>query len=1556
MKTGKNIAVLIIAVIALVTFGFKMMNGDDPFITRLSASITHYFKNKPLEKIYLHIDKPFYKPGEDIWFKAYLTDGTTNTASGNSDVVYVELINPRGNTETTLTLQAIQGSCFGNFSLGESAPGGIYKIKAYTRYMQNFGKDYFFEKEIQVQKIVFPRLLTKFDFEKKSYGAGDTVVANVTMETLGNVPLSFKEVTADVSLDGNKYQIFTLKTGNKGNAKVSFVLPADLNTSDGLVNLKVTNEGNVEAISRSIPIVLNKISLQFFPEGGYAVEGVSCRMAFKATNEFGKAADIQGYVVDDRQARIVSFASFHQGMGAFSIVPESGRRYYAIITQPAKSKPVELPAPMEKGYTLGVDKKDDGNYQVCFNSPLAGTVHLVIQSGRSIAYSKTMEASKGRNVIGFSAKKFPTGIGLLTLFDANEIPRSERLVFFNYNRRLHVSLKFDKEKYAPREKITLHLRTLDEDSIPIPANLSLSVVNDQLYTFADDKQHNILSWLLAGSELKGKIEEPDFYFKTTEPKAEEALDYLLMTQGWRRYTWDDVLKQNDDVAFRPEKIGCVSGRIILKKTGEPVKAEMTIMEMQNRRRILRVNTDAAGRFTFLDADASSSLQLLARAEKINPLDISIEINHLNDISGTKENALIQQNNLIPEVIKVQAMDLKAKNKDKGNMVILREERPMEKEEAMVMKEDRAQLDEVVVVGYGVQKKSALTGSIASITPNELNRNSIQNIGQALQGKVAGIAVINSTGEPGTVSHIRIRGASSVSDQNPLCIIDGVVFDQNLSGKPSPLQMIDPQSIESITILKDANSTAIYGSRGANGVILIDTKNRSGSYQTIRKTFKPKYAGLLISPRQLSVTKEFYYPVYKDEEIPETRTDFRSTIYWNPNIQTDHAGEATIEFYNSDEITTFRAIAEGIGKNGCVGHEEKKFITELPFSMAVKFPAYLTFGDTVNMPLILKNNTSRVIDGDINMTLPESLSAMQEIPTTLHIEPNSSLSLSVPLVVKSMAGKSTLRVSFKSETFKDAFTQEVEIQPKGFPTTFSISGKDKEKQFAFVINKSVAGSAKAVFTAFPDMLTDLMSGVESILREPYGCFEQTSSSTYPNIMVLQYLKETETADEATMKKAYDLIKKGYERLTGFETNEKGYEWFGRAPAHEGLTAYGIMEFTDMKGVYKQVDNEMIRRTLKFILDKRDGKGNFEQSSQALDAFGRASEAVNNAYIIYALSEAGIDEVEKEYKKARQEALTSGDPYRMALLANAAFNLKKTDDGMELLTKIKNIKGDKSWDAVKIDHSITRSYGKSLSVESASLYTLALLKAPAHDWTEVAQTINYLVNSRSNGGFGSTQATILALKAMKEYAKMAKQTSESGKIVITINGKEAAVHSYEKDAKGKILIENLESFLQEGENMVAVRFKETKSPLSFSFDAHWNSLTPASSPECKVRLLTSLSATSTKVGETVRLTAKINNITNEGLPMTIAIVGIPSGLSLQPWQLKEMTEQGKIDFYEVVKNYLVIYYRQMKPHQVHELHFDLKSEIRGSYQALAGSAYLYYTNEFKDWQDGGEIRVE
>jgi hypothetical protein len=1418
------------AVIAAITSANYVSVFESDFVKTLKEKFQKFHHTNSQDRIYVQTDKSFYKPGETVWFAAYLRDDATLKPSGNSDIIHVELITPKGSTARHYKLVAKNGTAQGDFDL-TGYVGGIYKLKAYTEWQKNDENALLFEKEITVQSVVMPRLKMKLDFEKKAYGKGDEVVAKLELNTNENKPLANKKVKFKAQLAGKAFEEKTVTTDASGKVNVKFALPKELNTVDGIVNALIDFEGSTESISRSIPIVLNDIKLEFFPEGGDMVSGVNNRIAFRATNEFEKAADVEGIIVDSKGVFVQQFSSFHLGMGAFEFVPKNGETYKARITKPEGIlKEYELPEALKAGFVMKATPYTD-KISVTVNSFRNEMLSLIAQCRGKIYYAKSFNAVRGENVITISTSDFPIGITQLTLFDSKGIARSERLVFANNNKQLHISVTTDKQQYQPREKVTMNIRVTDEEGLPVPGNFSLSVVDDNLLSFADDKQGNILSKILLEPELKEKVEEANFYFDKKEPKAEKALDYLLMTNGWRRYTWKQIEENSfAAVKFNAEK-ALLSGVVYDAYSGRPLSGATVKLKNTNNSAV----TNGEGKFTLSGFDIAQHNQL-----EITALDFSPLTQTISDYTSSASYYLYNNKYRYYEAV---PMTLGAAH-GKGMV-----EKKAVKKEAF----NNEMADAEFVIDVVAQEE---------VTP-----------------------AIDVEPEP--------------------------IEDMDNEGNVKAKDMVAAKTGD----LRDAAFKAFDKNAGQ--------QNKITYYRA----------------------KEF--PKRKYNTTDSTRSDFASTVYWNGNLQTDRNGRAKVEFVTNDLISSFKTIVEGFGDDGSIGRTEYSFTTNQTFSMDVKVPNELVAGDKLFIPVFLKNTTSSNVNGRMVITAPKQLNVLSKVGD-ITVTANETKVVYLEAVASNQIGDGKLEVKFISGTANDAFTKNITVVAKGFPANISLSGQDLSKEFFINPVNVVPGSMKVTFTAYPNIMSELMSGVDAILREPYGCFEQTSSSNYPNIMVLQYLKSMKMDNPQLEARAKKLLDEGYKKLVAFETKENGYEWFGATPAHEALTAYGLIEFEDMKSVYAGVDQKMLDRTAKLLLDKRDGNGGFKKNPRALDSFGGADEDITNCYIVYALTEAGRGkEIEKEIEVAYKTAKKSNDPYMIALMANALYNsndVKRADELVNMLINLQQEAG--SWIGKK--HSITRSTGKALQIETTSLVAMALMKSNSPNVASLTSAIKSIVCSRSGyGGFGSTQSTILALKALTQYASFSRKTDEAGTVEVLVNGVVVASKNFEKGEKNNIVLDGLEKTIVQGKQKVEVRFAGCKTALPYAMNISYNSTLPESSKQCVVNLETKLNTRAVKVGETLRLTATLKNITAEGQPMTMAIIGIPAGFSTQPWQLKELQEKGVIDFYEVVGNNIACYYRALAPNAVKQINLDLKAELPGEYEAPASSAYLYYTNEHKKW---------
>jgi len=1488
-------------------------------IGAITSSMAQLSKQYQKEKIYLHTNHVFFKQGESLFFKLYLVNGTDHRPSALSKIAYVEIISPSGTVAEKQSYKVENGYAEGAFTISENAVGGLYKIKAYTSWMMNEKEATFFTKEFTVQKVITPRLLMKLDFPEKGYGPGSKVSADFSIKSLDNKPLADYTGNFVVAIDGVVKETKTLKADAEGKAKIVFSLPKDLATSDGLLTVTFKHDSFVESISRSIPIVLHKIDLQFMPEGGNMVAGMETVVAFKAVNEFGKPVDVKGVVTDDKGNTIANFESYKFGMGKFKLLPAYGLNYKAsLVSHKNNNQQYTLPKVAQEGVTLRITKQNE-KITLQINSSSSKEIILTGKSKEITYYTKSLSLKKGLNEFTIEERLFPVGIAQFTLAAKTGEPLAERLLFLNGHKQLSVTITADKQNYLPREKVKLTIVTKDEGGKPIPSNLSLAVVDDKLWSFADDKQNHILSWLLLSSELKGKIEEPQFYFKKNEPKAAIALDLLMLTQGYRYFDFIETVAESKQLKFGFGENITVLGKVVDERE-QHVSTDVFLIENVNNGKVVQLKTAKDGLFYFQSLDRAGDYLVLAKGKKRQKIKIMLlqtGLNYSFQPSDLVNLTKREFNEGIGEIKKAKTIEKQQKREEK----------------AFLFGNDEKGLNEVVVVAYGGQLKRNIAGSVATVTPEQIN-NVDNGVVNALQGKIAGL-VVKQQANPGAAPVVQIRGAGSLPGNNePLLIIDGVAM-----GKEG-LNQIDINDINTITVLKDAAAVAVYGFRASNGVILITSKTNGHRGRlkwdvTGKAKFEMEY--VKVTGPQFTAVKKFYVPVYQTPQTSE-RTDFRETIYWNPVVQTDKNGTAKVEFYNSDATTTFRAMAEGIGYNGMLGNADFTYATINQLNVDVKIPPYLTVGDKVKLPLVIKNNSRKTLVANIAMNLPAGISA-GHFTKQISIARDSSKLVLLPITVEQ---KVTGNIQFKvtAEGESEALTLPISAYPKGFPIIETFSG-NQSAVHQFTISKMIEGTLIPKLSLYKDVEGQLVNGIESMLREPYGCFEQTSSTTYPNVFILKYLKQVGKSNPAIEEKALNYLKNGYKRLVGYETAENGFEWFGKTPAHEALTAYGLLEFTAMKE-FVEVDEAMLKRTKDFLLKRRNGRGGFRLATGGYDKFASVPGAIANVYIVYAITAAGFGkEITNEYQTALADVLMSNDSYQLALMALAASNLKNTADYTRLMDALNtNYKQHNLYAAT----SVVNSRDASLRVETMSLYALALMRGTNPDLALVAKLISKIMNEKSYYGYGSTQATVMALDAVVEYAKLNQKQLLNNEVVFVINGKQLNEN------------EALDTYLVEGKNTFSVRYKNEGMGVPYNLEVAYQTFTPPTAAKASLSITTSLSSSTVNTSETVRMTVAVTNKENALQAMSTAKIGVPGGLSIQAWQLKELMEKGQIAYYEIFDNYLVLYWMGFAAKETKNIHLDLKADIPGVYKAKASNVYLYYTPEYKYWNEGLNVVVK
>ncbi len=697
-------------------------------------------------------------------------------------------------------------------------------------------------------------------------------------------------------------------------------------------------------------------------------------------------------------------------------------------------------------------------------------------------------------------------------------------------------------------------------------------------------------------------------------------------------------------------------------------------------------------------------------------------------------------------------------------------------------------------------------------------------------------------------------------------------------------------------------------------------------------------------------REYAYKVRADRK-PGERVDFRETIYWNAAVSTDaRTGTALVRFDLNDSVTSFRVLADAISSDGRLAATETSFDSVRPFYVEAVMPTTLAKTDTLRLPLNLINNHAEAIEGEVSVYIDGVLA--QKRGAELAALARSRLLFTVDGFDSS--GDKTLTVKADFGVFSDTVSRSFTVAPLGFPIAEQSGGTLKPGgEIDFIID--IPSSAQDVSTkilVYPSPAANLAQALEALIRQPYGCFEQTSSTSYPLVMAQQYFLKTPGVDPALIREAQKNLEDSLGRLIGFESPEKGFEWFGDDPGHEALTAYGLMEFIEMSKVM-DVEPAVIQRTKDWLLARRDGQGGYLRNQRALDSFGGAPEDTTNAYITWALVNADITGLDKEIEWLEKTAFGGDDSYVQALASYVLYKIGETAKAESLMSHLAR-KQSADGSVSGAVASITRSGGNSLLMETTALSLLAWLYSDQYAGN-VEAAMRYITGNCQSGLFFSTQGTVLALKAIILYDEKWSRPQRAGSVEVLVNGRSVAAADFTPEDRGLIELPDLAPLLRTGDNAVTLRMKDG-STMPFTFEYSYYALVPASSEECRLRLRTEIHKTALNEGSVTGLKAIISNQSEEAAPNPIAIIGIPGGLEIRYDKLKELKAAGVIASFEIRGGELILYWRQLKAKEERVVEIDLTAVLPGSYTAPASRAYEYYNAEHKAWVEGSAVTIQ
>lgn len=890
----KNRLLFLSVLFAFITLGFVV--DDDP-IKKILDQLEKYRNEYPQEKVHIHLDKPYYAIGDNIYFKAYVVNAEKNELSALSKLLYVDLINDKDSVKQSVLLELKAGLAWGDFSLPDSLREGNYRIRAYTTWMRNYGNEYYFDKTISVGNAVSNNIYTDASYTFTKIGASNhKVVASIKYSYLDGVAVSKKEVTYDVQLNFRSVAKGKGMTDENGILKINFNnnQPFILKTGKIITNVKLEES----LVNKIIPIkaTSNDADVKFFSEGGDLIAGLRNKIAFKVIGADGLSMPVTGYISDNANTKIIDLKSEHAGMGTFSLFTETNKTYTATIKFPDGSdKMFPLPRTLKSGYVLNVIQNSEAvnvKIQASPDTPSDNEIILVAQSNGHVIYVSKTKLDSRTLTAEIPKSRFPTGVIQFTLFSEKNEPVAERLIFVNNHDQLNIGLRPDKSVYTKREKVTMAIDVKDKAGKPVVGSFSLAIIDAAKTPFDDDKETSILSNLLLTSDLKGYIEQPNYYFNGSADEKAQDLDNLMLTQGWRRFVWKNILADTyPPLAFQPEKTLQISGTVTTGSEKPVVGGKVTVLSSAGDVFMLDTITDQNGRFNFPDLYFNDSTKFVVQARNAKgKKNVVIELDRtpVQLVTKSKNEAEIEVN--VNRTLDVYLKNSRNQYNDQIKSGI---------------RSRSIMLAEVKIVEKKKLAKNSSNLNGAGNADNVVSADQLKNclnLSQCLQGLVPGLIIQNG------VAYLTRSMYSSFRGLVPMqLIIDGVYVD------PTYLFSINPQDVDAVEVLKSGGNTAIYGIRGGGGVLIITTKRgeRNLNYR--------RYATGIAShnPKGYYKAREFFGPDYSKEANTSAK-DLRTTIFWKPNIITDSQGKATVEFYTSDGTGDYKAIIEGLTADGKLG--------------------------------------------------------------------------------------------------------------------------------------------------------------------------------------------------------------------------------------------------------------------------------------------------------------------------------------------------------------------------------------------------------------------------------------------------------------------------------------------------------------------------------------------------------------------------------------------------------------------------------------------------------------
>lgn len=685
------------------------------------------------------------------------------------------------------------------------------------------------------------------------------------------------------------------------------------------------------------------------------------------------------------------------------------------------------------------------------------------------------------------------------------------------------------------------------------------------------------------------------------------------------------------------------------------------------------------------------------------------------------------------------------------------------------------------------------------------------------------------------------------------------------------------------------------------------------------------------------------------EVTRVREYFPETLFVEPSLITGPDGTAVQEVPIADSITTWRVLASGSDEMGRMGSYTGGLLCFQDFFIDPDLPLALTAGDEISLPVAVYNYLDESQSVRLEIKPADWFELLDEPVKTLTIASGGVTAVRFRIRAK-QPGMQLIEIHGRGTKLADAVRKPIEVKPNGFAVPISVSDllQDKAEASVGIPAEALAGGTRLWLRLYPGAMSEVIDGMDNMLRMPSGCFEQTSSASYPNILVLDYMTQTGKITPEIQMKAETLVSHGYQRLLTFEVAGGGFEWFGNEPANKVLTAYGLLQFTDMARV-REVDKAMLERTRNWLLGKQEADGSWSPDAGYLHAESwgqiQGKNLLVTAYIAWALGESGYRGagLDRALNYVRTHAKTEKDPYVLGLVANALLSVDPTDaDGQAALKTLVDTASASDGGGIYWPGRATVTYARGVTadIETTGVVVLALLKSSRHH-EPLRQALRWLVqNKDSYGTWHSTQGTIYVLKALLRSQLGARQT-ETLSVEVHLNGDKVKTLTIAPDQSDLMHQLDLGEGLAPGTHRVALSLSGG-GPLTFQVAGRyylpWAMKPPVKQP--LISLDVTYDRTQLAVNETVTCTVTARLNSGKAAKMVMLDIGIPPGFSVESDGLAALLAQGVLQRFSQTPRQVLIYLDELKKDKPFTASFTMRARYPLRASIPEHEAYLYY----------------